>query len=235
MNAIYSHITAKNKGAKMDYIRYLGHSGFEISLRGAVILIDPFFGTGLTDQIRITTLKPTLIKKADLILLTHEHKDHSDPNIIRELAERTAAIVIGPKQTIELIELNERQKVSVEVGDMFQIKGVDISVVKASHPQSRYPVGYIINDKVKIYHAGDTYQFNEMLDINVDYALIPIGGSYTMDVIDAANATKLFRAKYIIPMHYNTFEKITQDVKDFARRVTRGKVIVMKPDDSIQI
>ena len=219
----------------MDYIRYLGHSGFEISLRGTTILIDPFFGTGLQDQIRITTLKPALIKKADLILLTHEHKDHADPNIIKELAERTATTVVGPKQTLEGIDLNERQKVSVEVGDNFQIKGVDISVVKASHPQSKYPVGYIINDKVKIYHAGDTYQFNEMLDINVDYALLPIGGSYTMDVIDAANATKLLRAKYIIPIHYDTFERINQDARDFSRRVTRGKVIIMKPDDSINV
>ena len=219
----------------MDYIRYLGHSGFEIGLEGTIILIDPFFGTGITDPIKITTLKPSLIKRADLILITHEHRDHLDPGIVKELAERTAAIVIGPRQSLELIELSEKQKVAVEVGDRFEIRGIDISVVKASHPQSRYPVGYIINDRVKIYHAGDTYQFNEMMDIDVDYALIPIGGSYTMDLIDAANATKLFRAKNIIPIHYNTFERITQDVRDFAKRVARGRVIAMRPDDSIQI
>lgn len=219
----------------MDYIRYLGHSGFEISLHDTIILIDPFFGSGIPAQVKIPLLKPSLIKKADLILLTHEHRDHSDPLIIKELAERTNAIVIGPKQTLNEIELNDRQKIVVEIGDNFQIRGIDISVVKASHPQSRYPVGYIINDKVRIYHAGDTYQFNEMMGIDVDYALIPIGGSYTMDVLDAANSTKLFRAKYVIPMHYNTFDRIMQDVNDFARRVTRGKVIIMKPDDSIRI
>ncbi|MCX8202449.1 MAG: metal-dependent hydrolase [Candidatus Micrarchaeota archaeon] len=219
----------------MDYIRYLGHSGFEILLHDTAILIDPFFGSGIPENIKIPVLKPHLIKKADLILITHEHRDHCDPIIIKELAERTNAIVIGPKPAVSAIEINERQKIAVEIGDNFQIRGIDITVVKASHPQSRYPVGYIINDKVKIYHAGDTYQFNEMMQLDIDYALIPIGGSYTMDVLDAANATKLFRAKYIIPIHYNTFERITQDVNDFARRVTRGKVIIMKPDDSIRI
>jgi L-ascorbate metabolism protein UlaG (beta-lactamase superfamily) len=84
------------------------------------------------------------------------------------------------------------------------------------------------------YHAGDTYQFQDMLNINVDYAALPIGGSYTMDPIDAANATKLLRAKFIIPIHYNTFSKITQDVDDFSRR-TRGQTLVLKPDQSIDV
>jgi len=219
----------------MDYIHYLGQSGFEINLGEKYILIDPFFGNGIPGQLRISVLKPSLIKKADIILITHEHRDHCDPAAIKEIAERTNAIVIGPRPALDCIELNERQKVTVEIGDSFEIRGVNIAVVKASHPQSKYPVGYIINDRVKIYHAGDTYQFNEMMNINVDYALIPIGGSYTMDPIDAANSTKLFRAKYVIPMHYNTFDRIMQSPVEFAQMVTRSKVIIMKPDDSIRI
>jgi L-ascorbate metabolism protein UlaG (beta-lactamase superfamily) len=218
-----------------DYIHYLGHSGFDISLNGNVVLIDPFFGAGIRDSLKIPVLKPSMIRKADLILLTHEHKDHCDPDTVKELAERTGATVVAPRETLATIDMNSRQKVDVKIGDRFQLKGVDVSVVKAAHPQSQYPVGYIINDYVKIYHAGDTYQFNDMLSMNVDYAMLPIGGGYTMDPIDAANATKLLRANFIIPIHYNTFDRITQDVKDFTRRVTRGRVIEMKPDESIEI
>lgn len=218
-----------------DYIHYLGHSGFEISLRGNIILIDPFFGAGIRDSLKIPVIKPMLIRKADVILLTHEHRDHCDPDTIKEIAERTGATVIAPKETLASIDVNDRQKVDVRIGDRFQLKGVDISVVKAAHPQSQYPVGYVLNDYVKIYHAGDTYQFNEMMGIDVDYAIIPIGGGYTMDPIDAANSTKLLRAKFIIPIHYNTFDRITQDVKDFSRRVSRGRVIEMRPDESIEI
>lgn len=204
-------------------------------MRDNVVLIDPFFGAGIRDALKIPVLKPALIRKADVILLTHEHRDHCDPDTVKELAERTGATVVAPKETLAIIDINDRQKVDVKIGDRFQLKGIDFSVVKAAHPQSQYPVGYIINDYVKIYHAGDTYQFNDMVSINVDYAIIPIGGGYTMDPIDAANSTKLLRANFIIPIHYNTFDKISQDVKDFSRRVSHGKVIEMRPDESITI
>lgn len=219
----------------MDYIRYLGHAGFEISLHGVGVLIDPFFGAGLKEPCQILTLKPQHILKADLILLTHEHVPHADPKAVKELVERTGASVVAPSQTLRAIDVPDRQKVDVRVGDRFTLKDMEISVVKATHPQSAYPVGYILRDYVKIYHAGDTYQFNEMLDIDVDYAMLPIGGGFTMDDIDAANAAKLLRARFIIPMHYNTYGRIHQDVHDFQRRVTRGKVIVMQPDESIQV
>lgn len=219
----------------MEWIHYLGHAGFEIGLGNTVVLIDPFFGSGLKERVAIETIKTSHIKRADVILLTHEHQSHADTRAVEEIAMRTAASVVAPAQTLRGISISDRQKVDVRVGDHFSLKGVDITVVKATHPQSLYPVGYVISNSVKIYHAGDTYQFNEMFDLNVDYALLPIGGSYTMDPIDAANATKMLRAKFIIPMHYNTYGRITQDVREFQGRVSRGKVLVLSPDDSIEI
>ncbi|MEM2974487.1 MAG: metal-dependent hydrolase [Candidatus Micrarchaeia archaeon] len=220
----------------MDFIHYMGHSGFEISLKGVTILIDPFFGAGLKEQCELEViLRPSDIKRADLILLTHEHPSHADPGAVWEIAERTGASVVAPIQTLSRISLSERQKVDVRVGDKFNLKGIDITVTKATHPQSVYAVGYVIKDTVSIYHAGDTYQFNEMMGMSVDYALVPIGGSYTMDPIDAANACRMLKAKYIIPMHYNTYNKIHQNVNDFARRIQRGKVIILKPDDLMPI
>jgi len=182
-------------------------------------------------------ITPSLIRKADVILLTHEHAPHCDAAAVKEIAERTGASVVGPAATLKRIDLSDRQKVDVQVGDSFLLKGVDVVVTKAAHPQSQYPVGYIVSagDSPKIYHAGDTYQFAEMTTINVDYALVPLGGGYTMDIIDAANAMKMLRAKFIIPMHYNTYDRISQDISDFIRRVSRGKVIAMEPDQSIEI
>jgi len=221
----------------MDSIRYIGHSGFELNLKGSVVLIDPFFGAGMREKCKIPLITPSLIKKADIILLTHEHTPHCDAAAIKEIAERTGASVVGPSITLKKIDINQRQKVDVGVGDSFLLKGVDISVTKAAHPQSQYPVGYIVSagDSPKVYHAGDTYQFAEMQSINVDFAILPIGGGYTMDIIDAANASKLIRTKFIIPMHYNTYDRISQDVSDFIRRVSRAKVVAMEPDQSIEL
>jgi len=220
----------------MGYIRYLGHSGFELGIGNIIALIDPFFGTGLKEPAPFPLLKPSLLGKADFIFLTHEHWDHCDPSAVKEIAERTSATVVAPSRTLELLELSDRQKVDVVAGDAFTFKGLDIVVTKAIHPASLYPVGYILKapGTFSFYHAGDTYQFAEMVNINVDYAALPIGGSFTMDPIDAANATKLLRAKFIIPIHYNTFSKITQDVDDFRRR-TRGQTLVLRPDQSIDV
>jgi len=220
----------------MDFIHFMGHAGFELCLKGSHILIDPFFGAGLKEPCDIDPiLRPSDLKQVDLILLTHEHPSHADPGAIWELVQRTGASVVAPVPTLRNLSIDEKQKVDVRVGDKFNIKGVDITVTKATHPQSNYPVGYIIRDKVSIYHAGDTYQFNEMMSMNVDYALLPIGGSYTMDSIDAANACRMIKTNYVIPMHYNTYSKIKQDAGDFVRRLPRGKGIILKPDDLIPL
>jgi L-ascorbate metabolism protein UlaG (beta-lactamase superfamily) len=220
----------------MGFIHFLGHAGFEVGIGQQVVIIDPFFGTGLNEPCEIPLLKPSLIKRADVILLTHEHWDHCDPAAVKSIAERTGAIVIAPSKTLELIDIDEKKKIDVSIGDSFTVKGLDITVTKAIHPASVYPVGYIVRvpETFSFYHAGDTYQFNEMMNINVDYAFLPIGGTYTMDPIDAANATKLLRAKFIIPMHYNTFSRIKQDVEDFKRR-TRGRTLVLQPDQTIEV
>ncbi len=221
----------------MDSIRYIGHSGFELNLNGVTVLIDPFFGSGLKDKCKIPLITSSLIKRADVILITHEHAPHCDAAAIKEIAERTAASVVGPSVALKQIDISNRQKVDVQIGDSFLIKGVDVLVTKAAHPQSQYPVGYIVSagNSPKVYHAGDTYQFAEMSNIAVDFALLPIGGGYTMDPIDAANSTKMLRAKFIIPMHYNTYDRISQDIHDFTRRVSRGKVMTMEPDQSIEV
>ena len=124
------------------------------------------------------------------------------------------------------------------VGDKFEMKGVNIEVVKAVHPQSEYPVGYIIEgDGKRIYHAGDTYEFAEMMNYKCDWALLPIGGTYTMDSIGADKAVREIKPKYAVPIHYSTFEKIMVDAGEFAKMIsdTRTKPVVMKFGEKIEI
>jgi L-ascorbate metabolism protein UlaG (beta-lactamase superfamily) len=95
-------------------------------------------------------------------------------------------------------------------------------------------VGYIfkLNGK-KIYHAGDTDFIQEMKllkDDNLDVAMLPIGGTYTMEVDEAARAANVICAKITIPMHYRRLlgEKSDEAEEKFKKIVTNSKVIILE-------
>ena len=71
-----------------------------------------------------------------------------------------------------------------------------------------------------------------------DYAVLPIGGNFTMDPHDAAIACDFLKAKTVIPIHYNTWPPITQDVDAFKADVeakTTSKVLIVKPGTTVEI
>lgn len=221
----------------MGYIFYLGHSGFEITLDELTIYIDPYLEDS-PDRVVKAAITPSGIKKADLLFITHEHFDHFERNTVLDVVERMQATVVAPSIVLRELDIPLSSKVDVRVGDSFSLKGIDVEVIKAIHPQSKDPVGFILRKGGKsIYHAGDTYEFMEMVDLKVDYAILPIGGTYTMDPIDAHKAAKEIRCRYIIPMHYNTWERIRQNTRDFANSLadTKVKPIVLKVGESIEI
>jgi len=225
----------------MSSIWYLGHSGFEIELGGTMIYIDPFLEDrevgGARRELK-SPLRAEEVDKADIIFITHEHRDHFEKATVEKIVKKTGALVIAPHYVLSELEIPSGNKMEAVAGDEFVVKGVEVKVVKAVHPQSTCPVGYIIKKGGKsIYHAGDTYEFGEMFDIKVDYALIPVGGTYTMDTYSAFKAAKELNCRYIIPMHYNTFETVRQNMSEFAREVESNKVkpIVMKVGQRINI
>lgn len=222
----------------MVLIKYLGHAGFEISFGDIKFLIDPFSGDMINGEKRLTEnfFEPSLVRSADAILVTHEHPAHCDAPAVKEVAERTYAHVIAPRPCLALIGVSDRLKIDVRTGDKFNVKGVDIEVVKSVHPQSVYPVGYILGkDGMRVYHAGDTYQYVGMAGNKCDVALLPIGGVYTMDPFAAASACNEIRPKYVIPMHYNTHARIEQDAREFTDDVRNGKPVVLKPGQSVNL
>jgi len=215
----------------MGTLKYLGHSAFELVMGDTVMFIDPWLGgTSAKRSVPSALANAHSIKKCDIIFLTHEHFDHCDPEVVKEIAERTYASVVAPRETLAMLDIPQKLKVDVKEGDDFDLKGVHVRVVKAVHPQSRHPVGYIISDgNTSIYHAGDTYEYSEMMDIKCDYALLPIGGTYTMDDIAAEKAAKNIQCKAVIPMHFDTFDQIKSDPMTFAKGLEgRKKVILMR-------
>ena len=202
----------------MHSITYLGHSAFKIRLGDEVLLFNPVVSGTIAGKKRLvpSALDAHAVRECDMIFLSNEEADNCEPSVVKEIAERTYSKVVAPRPALSMIDVSDRFKVDVKTGDRFSIKGIDVEVVKAIHPQSQYPVGYLVKgDGLSVYHAGDTYSFTDMGRIKCDVALVPIGGGSVMDPFAANSIVKEMRPRVAVPMHYNTYEKITQEPEDF--------------------
>ncbi len=193
----------------------LGHSSFIIRGEEKIIYIDPYV---LPDKVDYED-------QADIILITHEHYDHCDPEAIREVRNSESTTLIPESCTLEFRGDARRIREGDKLTGDLAIKGVGIEVVPAYNINKEYHpkgvgVGYIIDiDGLKIYHAGDTDFIPQMKDMSVDVALLPIGGTFTMDVPEAVEATLTIAPDVVIPMHYNYLDTTPADADLFKKLV----------------
>lgn len=202
----------------MRSITYLGHSCFRVKLGNIVMLFNPAVAETLGGNRRLlkSALDAHAIRECDLIFVSNEEAANFEPDTIKEISDRCFSSVVAPKPALARLSVSDRFKIEVRTGDKFTIKGVDVEVTKAIHPQSAYPVGYVVKgDGLSVYHAGDTYSFTDMGRIKCDVALIPIGGGNMMDPFAANSVVKEMRPKVAVPMSYNTHERIAQDPQEF--------------------
>ncbi|MFQ5892384.1 MAG: MBL fold metallo-hydrolase [Candidatus Methanofastidiosia archaeon] len=179
-------------------ITYLSHACFEFK-NSLTLLIDPYFT-------KDNPLAPKYDGKPDLVLVTHEHFDHND-------AERFDTLVVAPSTC------NFKKQEPFRIGDKRKVMGVEIEMISASHHQSKYATGYIFMFEGKrVCHLGDTYIDGVKPLKDIDILLIPIGGFYTMNIDEALSALNVIKPKFVIPMHYNTFEQIKADPREFERK-----------------
>jgi len=222
-------------------IKYLGHAGFQItSKEGKTIIIDPW----LTDN-PLAACRKEEIKKADLVLVTHDHFDHiTDATWI---VKATGALLIGMPETVARLKKEEGIQDSqiifgmgMNIGGTARLGGISITMTQAFHSsQTANPAGYIIRleDDFSIYHAGDTGIFSSMRLLgelySIDLAMLPVGGVFTMDPAQAALAAKLLGVKRVIPMHYKTFPILEQDALSFKELVKKEvpgiEVVILDP------
>jgi L-ascorbate metabolism protein UlaG (beta-lactamase superfamily) len=197
----------------LEGVKWLGQAAFLIEDE-IVIYIDPFD-------------LPGGLPKADLILVTHEHRDHLSPGDILKILQPSTKVVTVEAARSYLPE-EVRQVIVVTPRESIEIGGIGIEVVPAYnktkdfHPRDRGDAGYVIHLRERtIYHAGDTDFIDEMKNIDTDVALLPAGGTYTMDASEAAEAANAIEPKVAVPMHWG---KVVGSVKDAERFVAECKV-----------
>ena len=190
-------------------IKWGGNSGFFINASGVHIFIDPF---RLSDT----------SKKADLILITHGHYDHCSIEDIKKIV-KFGTKIIGPSEILSKVSRFDGIDFEIgEVGKKIDFNGIGIECVasyninKHFHPGEEGYLGYVLDlFGIKVYHAGDSDFIPEMIKINADVALLPVGGKFTMTAEEALKAVDILRPKFAIPMHWGSVSGTLADAERF--------------------
>ncbi len=205
----------------MIKVTFIGHSCFALDNGKQKILIDPY----ITGNPVAKSTKDQ--KKADFILVTHGHGDHLGDAI--SLAKENNAMIISNYELCTYCQSEGVEKIHpMHIGGGHDFPFGSVKLTIAHHGSTlgdklQYggnPVGFIIRTDGKVlYHAGDTGLFLDMKLIGeldkIDLAMLPIGDNFTMNISDAIKAVEFLKPKKAIPMHYNTFDLIACDPKDF--------------------
>ncbi len=217
-------------------ITWFGHSNFRIRCQDQTLCIDPFFEGNPKALCSFQD-----IGAVQLVLVTHDHDDHVGQAL--ELCTSQQAPLIAVFDTIQKF-MNQgfpaQLGLGMNIGGTIKICDLEIHMVQAVHSSaSGTAAGYILTfpNGFCIYHAGDTALFQSMallpLFHKIDLALLPIGGRFTMDAAQAAQACALLQCHAVIPMHWGTFPALEQSTENFAlelaKRSPHTKLKVLTP------
>ena len=207
-------------------LTYYGHACFSVETGGSKILFDPFIsGNPLAKHIDINSIE------ADYIFISHGHGDHIADLVT--IAKRTGATCVAAYEIVNWLQKQGIEKAhGMNYGgpisfDFGIARGVN-AIHSSSFPDGSYagnPMGFVFKTPGgNFYYSGDTALTMDMqlipLWAKLDFAVLPIGGNFTMDAADAVLAAGFIQCSKIIGVHYNTFGIIEIDtnkaVADFA-------------------
>ena len=232
-------------------IQYLGQVGFLLRHRGLAIAIDPFLSysvdklEGFSKDFWVRSYPPPIdphqLHDVDLVLCTHDHLDHTDPETLRAIAAASpACLFAGPRISVEEMQragIAAERTICLNEGTSFPFHDVIIEPVAAAHEEyeidadgfHRY-LGYILKwAGLTFFHAGDTVatpQLSERIAREIiDVAFLPINGGSeerrktgivgNMDAMAAARFAREQKINLVVPTHYDLYTNNGADVADF--------------------
>ena len=205
-------------------IKWFNHASFRISAGPAVVYIDPW---KITDS----------PKDGTVVLISHSHYDHLSPeDIARVLAPNGA--VFGPADVTARVSkcrtITPGETVQIGTSRVAGVAAYNID--KKFHPRVSNWLGYVVElAGTRIYYAGDTDLTAEMGQLGrINVALLPVGGTYTMDAQTAANAVARINPDLAVPYHWGDIVGQRDDAERFVALIApKGKVL--EPGQSVTV
>lgn len=191
---------------------------------GRVIYVDPFKLNGPS-------------RDADIILITHKHYDHFSPEDCAKIVKAGTRFV-APVSVGDLLldaGIPSKQITLMKPGESAEVCGVSIEAVpsyngnKPMHLKEYGWLGYVITvDGKRIYVAGDCDDIPEGRAVKCDIAMVPIGGTYTMDAKEAAEFVNAMSPAAVIPTHYGSIVGELSDAQVFAAHLSPDIELCLK-------
>ena len=209
----------------LDQITVNAHSSIRIGGK-TIVYIDP---CRLTEAAH----------DADLILFTHPHYDHFSPEDFRKAAKPETIFVCPLSMKREALDagIAPGQLRTLEAEENLGILGIEIGGVpayntnKPNHPKAKGWLGYVLEiGPHMVYIAGDTDRIPEGEAVQCDIALVPIGGTYTMNAEEAAAFVNAMHPHTVIPTHYGSIVGSLDDARTFVKHLDRGIEVCLKID-----
>lgn len=193
----------------LENIFWLGHSS--VKIRGEkIVYIDPWKLKGG--------------EKADLILISHSHYDHLSPDDVEKIRKPGTVILTTPDSAAKL----KGDVRGLKPGEAVTVEGITVETVPAYntvrmrspgapfHPRGEGWLGFIVTIGGKrIYYAGDTECNPETKAVKADIAILPVGGTYTMNAEEAAELVNHIRPEAAIPIHWGDIVGAAGDAERF--------------------
>ena len=213
--------------AQMEII-WLKHAAFKIKMfSGRIIYLDPY---------NISEGE----EKADIIVSSHTHGDHFSRSDIKKLWKEDS-LLLGPASIESSLKKFEGK--GLKIGEEFAYKDLSIelfpayTINKPTHPKSNSWTGTIIESAGKsVYHAGDTERIPEMKNLKdrkITVALLPCGGTYTMDFEEASDAAVDIQPEIVVPMH--NWDKDLSSFKDIMAKKDPNIKVEILTEKSLKI
>jgi L-ascorbate metabolism protein UlaG (beta-lactamase superfamily) len=211
----------------LDRFTWIRQAALRWAGEGRTVYIDPW-GVGDDDP------------PADLILITHAHGDHFAPDDIERIRGGATKLVAPHDVAAEL----SGDVTPVAPGESHEIAGVRFTTVPAynveeerldMHPKENRWVGYVLDlGGSSYYHAGDTDHAPELDELRADVAFLPIGGTYTMDPVQAGGLARSIAPQLAVPMHYGFVVGSPSDAERFRKEADPVKVEVLTPTNPFE-
>lgn len=224
-------------------LTFLGHSCFLVEGPEATVLFDPFLSGN-----PLAARKPDEVR-ADAILLTHGHSDHVGDTAA--IARRLNIPVVAVFELATVLAWEGCETHGMNTGGSRAYPFGTVKYTHATHSAglideaSRSVVycgdatGILYTQAGRtVYHLGDTGLTSDLAIVGrrhaIDVALVPIGDHFTMGPDDAAEAVRMLGPKRVVPCHYNTFDLIRQDPREFVEAVgDAAEVQVLQPGETL--